>query len=447
MKFDTDLQKFAKKISLKATERRELRERVLSYMEYHPLPKQAVSRETLVEGLPSESFITLHFNSLYGRIAGGFVVLLLVMAPFVAERAVPGDVLYLVKTGINEPIRGQMANSPYEKIEFETKLMERRIAEARVLASEGKLTEEVKAQITEDVKDHTVAVQDGLAELRTQDADGAAIAQIAFSSSLEVQSAVLGVNESTNSTSSVDSILSVVNEAHDQIVSNQVTESASFESLNAQVELETTRALELFATVKQSATEEEIGDIERRLSDIDRLILESKEKHVTDPDTAVDNLANTLGLIQKLILFMTDIDVRETVTLDTIVPVVLSSEERMGLVREELARLTKLEKDITARTVDVDIDVAGSLEKVEEGLTMSDDLLVRTALALETSDIDTAERTIKEAQALLADLDVMTIAYVDPEIPLPEVEVVTATSSATTTDPNTEVGTSTPVVE
>lgn len=418
--FDTDLKKYAEKISLKASERRELRERVLSYMEYHPLPKQSVATEELAHAIPTESFMVFHFNALHARIAGGVFVLFLVIAPFVAERSVPGDVLYLVKTGFNETIQGQLVSTPYEKIEFETKLMERRIAEARELASEGKLTEEVKAQITETVKEHTSAVQDGLAELRTQDADGAAIAEIVFNSSLEVQSAVLGTNDSTSSTSSIDTILTVVNDARDEVTSNQVETTPSFDGLIARVELETTRAYELFEAIKLSATEEEARDIERRLSDVDRLILESREKNTTAADVAANDLAATLGLIQKLIVFMTDIDIRNAVELEAIVPVVLSNEERTVRANEEIQAVSALAMEITGRLELLKGN--GVKEKVSEGLTQVEVLLETATTALAATEIDKTEISIAEARALINDLDTLTKRADGEEVLVPQNE-------------------------
>lgn len=434
--FDTEIKKYSEKISLKASERRELRERVLSYMEYHPLPKQTVVTEELKQALPFESFTVFHFNALHARIAGGVFVLFLVIAPFVAERSVPGDVLYLVKTGFNETIQGQFAGSPYEKIEFETKLMERRITEARVLASEGKLTEEVKTQIADTVKEHTVAVQDGLAELRTQDAEGAAIAEIAFNSSLEVQSAVLDANVSNENDSLIETILTVVNEAREGVVLNQEESSPSFDGLMARVELETTRAYELFETIKISATPEEISDIERRLSDVNRLIVEAKRKNTSETEIAADDLAVTLGLIQKLVVFMTDIDVREAVTLETLIPVVLSDAERTSIVQEEIKVIAELSKEITARLELM--DAGGVKEKVVDGLVQIDALLATTTKAFEISDIQTAETSSQEARALINDLDVLTQFVVETGLPTTE-EPSLGTDTAT----DTEVATST----
>lgn len=428
--FDTDIKKYTERTHLKASERRELRERIFAYMEYHPLPKQPMEVVKLSEGLLSESFITLHFNPLYARIASGVLVLILVVAPFVAERSVPGDVLYLVKTGVNETIQGQLANSPYEKIVFETKLMERRITEARVLANEGKLTEEVQTQIAETVKGHTDAVQQGLAELREQDADGAALAQITFNTSLEVQTAMIQATiDTATDTAPMDSILVIVNDAHEQGLSDQGGDTPSYEGLIAQVERETTRAYELFADAKDLATEEEIGDINRRLDDINRMTLEAKERNTTNPEMSAGDLATTLGLIQKLIAFMTDIDVRNTVDLENLVPVILSDEERARSVQEEMTVLsTVLRDEIRARLDRVD-DLAVR-EKVESGLITIDESLVKATIALEASDVALAENVVKEARALMTDIDVMT-QYVD--------EIDPTLTDDTSSDDETEV--------
>ncbi|MCF7815813.1 MAG: DUF5667 domain-containing protein [Candidatus Pacebacteria bacterium] len=404
--FENDLKKYAEKIHLKVSERRELRERVLSYMEYHPLPKQTHTIEKHAQGILSESFVMFHFNTKYMRIAGGFFALVLIVAPFVAEKSVPGDALYLVKTGFNETIQEQFANSPYKKIEFETKLMERRIAEARVLASEGKLTQEVTTQLAATVKEHTDAVQTGLAELRTQDADGAAIAEIAFNSSLEVQSAVLGANESTNSTSSIDSILTVVNDARDVVVLNQGS-VPSFEGLSARVEIETTRAYELLKTIRLTATPEEIVDIERRLSDGDRLLFEAKERYLTEPDRAIEDLAATLKLYQKLIVFMADINIQKTVSLESIVPVVLSYEERVTTVNAEIQKIGEVATTVVQR-LEL-IDDKGVQEKVESGVSRVYELLGQAAAAIEIKEVKNAESSIGEARALVTDLNTMTV--------------------------------------
>jgi len=393
--FDTELKKYADKVNLKASERRELRERILSYMEYHPLKKQAKVSTELQGVLQGESFVTFSFTMFHARIVGGVLMLVLIIAPFLAEKSVPGDTLYFVKTGFNESIQGKFVNSPYEKIEFETKLMERRIAEARILASEGNITDKVKAQLAETVKVHTEAVQKGLNELRVQDADGAVIAGIAFNSSLEVQSAVLVSGKEGQDTGFVQAILGVVNNARAGVATANEGETPSYVGLIARVELQTTRAYELFETIKKTATIEEIRNIDRRLNDINRLTKEAKQKYSEENTTPTNDLAKT------------DINVRQSVALETIVPVMLSAEERITIVENRVMELSARSAQIKERINNIGDE--GVKEKVTEGLTQTDALFLIIDKALEgTVDINTAEGALTELQAIIDDLDVIT---------------------------------------
>lgn len=459
--FDSDLKKYADKIRLRAAERAALRERILSYMEYHPLPKKAGENISVPLMLESQPFTILRITRRTMQFATGFLALTLVVLPFAAERSVPGDVLYLVKTGINESVRGQLVSTPYEKIEFETKLIERRIAEARSLATQGKLTDDVKTQLAATVKEHTKNVTSNITALGAQDVDGAAIARIAFSSSLEVQSAVLNASaESDAESTSVDSLLTVVNEARSEAsIAAEGEPAPSYAGLLAKVELETTRAYELFEAVKHSATTEEVQNIERRLNDVNRLIIESKEAHsqpmeAEETDTVLlmasteavpspGKLASTLSLLNKLIVFMTDIDVRETVELETIVPVVLSDDERLVAVADGLGPLIDRATQIANALEELtDEDVA---EKIALGLVRIEELSLQTRSAIETDDASLAEISFGEMSALVSDLD----ALIGKPLPSPD-DVITEDpgseehgSTATSTDPEAHATSST----
>jgi hypothetical protein len=448
-KFDIELKEYAEKVRLRAVERRELRERILAYMEYHPLPKERTRLSKSV-GIVSEPFTVWSFHSwVFRASATAFVLFIVVVIPFLAERSLPGDVLYLVKTEINEEIRSKFAASPYEKVAYETSLIERRIAEARLLASEGKLTEEVGAQIAETVKGHANAAQNGIEELRAQNADDAAIAEIAFGSALDVQSAVLGTDEEEEDGASTANIRDAVNTVREEAVAKRGTTTPSYEGLIARVERETTRAYELFKTIQGSATKAEVDDIERRLSDIGRSIEAAREMHDDGEEGAKAELVASLGGIQKLIVFMTDIDVRNSVELETLIPVVLTREERVTVLTAQIEGIVSGAAAVRERADSLEVEAV--VEKVAIGLADIEMILAdatSTLLANPETDLKTVEGRVREAEALMRDL--MALTGLRGE----DVESAEPVTEDTETDPSLEaegeeggeVGTTTPAL-
>jgi len=381
-KFTEQLKKRAESVKLRGFERNNLRERLVSYMEYHPLPQDLKDKQLMPAVVPTRtSFVQV---AMFSRYMGALTVLFLVMVPFVAEKAVPGDVLYPVKVRFNEEIRGSLTFSPYEKVEWETSRLERRIAEARLLANEGKLTPEVEESVAEAVKQHSDAAQREIAVIRAGDSEQAVIAEITLASALEVQSEVLAGHTArdigaTMFGRSVVGLSGAVDAARKTVESAQTSEKPSYAKLSAKVELETTKAQELFNSVSQNATAEEVASIERRLSDINNKVAKAINLHNTKPEdiealpinsdaetasssevaveepgepsaaasttpealpkseeviaeaievaviltpeeVVINLLREALMDTQKLISFMTDIDVRQNVSIEELVP-------------------------------------------------------------------------------------------------------------------------------
>lgn len=464
-RFAEQLKKQSATVRLRAAEKRELKERLVAYMEYHPLP-QTMAVPPATERLQSEPFSLLNLNTFEIRsLLGTFAVLLLIFVPVVAERSVPGDVLYPVKVNFNEEIRSSLSTSPYAKVEWETERLNRRIAEARLLASEGKLTEEAEADVAAAVKEHSDAAQKGIAELRESDQDEAAIAEIAFESALIVQSEVLekelakevaaNVGTEVVPGRSVAILASAIADAQASVTENQSGVVPSYEKLSVRIEQETTRAYELFDSIKRTASAAEVNDVERRLADIERKIVESanvqagelvvEEVASSTPDEVVvpaeiTILRGALSDLQKLIRFMTDIDVRTSVTVEELVPVTLTDAELKDKFSTAQAEAERLKKVVTAA---LDAGEAEAVaEKLQNGLAAAEVEVTAAKKAAELAKHTRAVLLSEGALALLRDLESMLSDRPEEEAlevaPALPVEVVATTSSSTATSTEVE---------
>ena len=180
-RFSEQFYKQAQQCKLTAIERADIRDRLVSYIEYHPLPTsaQVVEATTVRTHAGSEVFYSYHLPwSLILRGAAGFSVLFLVILPILAERAVPGDTLYAVKVGLTEEVRSTLTFTPSQRVVWETTRLNRRIAEAQLLESKGELTEAVEADVAAAVKVYTDNAQREIATLRTVDTDEAALVEL-----------------------------------------------------------------------------------------------------------------------------------------------------------------------------------------------------------------------------------------------------------------------------
>jgi hypothetical protein len=366
-RFSEQLHTKASSVKLQAVERRELRERVVSYMEYHPLPsglKMKRAQASLFATEAGYAMVRIPFARL-AKWSSAVAVLILVVIPVMAEKAVPGDGLYAVKVRFNEEVRSTLATTPYEKIEWETEKLNRRIAEARLLADEGRLTDEVGAEMAEAVKLHTENAQREIEVLRKVDAEEAALATIALNTTLEVQSASLrdsnmGTELYGDDSHGTNLLASVIDETLlKQEASYSSSTIPSYEKLIGRVEQNTTRAYELLASLGLSSDSEEHKDITRRIEDIGRSVQEAISTHEADDESARKILLDTLQRTQRLIVFMTEIEVRQDLDVNEIVPVILTPDEEVEAIKvykQNLDKKIDIVKLMLESNVDVDIN-------------------------------------------------------------------------------------------
>jgi hypothetical protein len=461
-KFSEQLHKKSQTVKLRAAEKRELRERLVSYMEYHPLPanlkndkKLGNTQTTKAYGEPFKEW-AIPFQAIF-KYSSAFAVLILVVIPFVAERAVPGDVLYAVKVQFNEELRGTLTFDSFEKVEWETERLNRRIAEARLLASEGRLTPEAEADVAAAVRVHSANAQREIDELRIEDADSATIASIALDTTLEMQSDSLKTDENdeeglvrTVSAKPVSLIASAIDESRNKSEEiNASTSLPAYDKLMPRVEQNTTRIFELIQSLEKIAPTEALANVVRRNEDINRTITEAIGLFAEDEVLAREKLVEVLQRTQKLIVFINEIEITNTIDIETLIPVVLTSEE-MALVRSQsIASLSKKMLEIDKQVTNLEVE-----ETIEEKITSAQTEVDGLLGLMSSSSVSFSEFKLhsEQAHALADDILLVLEPIVIPQIetnleieqPTSTEEVLELPETATTTE---QVSTSSSIVE
>jgi hypothetical protein len=444
-------QQFYKKaettVKLQAAERSELRERVVSYMEYHPLPVAMKAKKVSTPaGVPvlNDAFamVRIPFQTLF-KYSAVAAAMIFVVVPFVAEKAVPGDSLYAIKVQFNEELRSTLTFDSFEKVEWETERLNRRIAEARLLANEGRLTEEMEAEVAVAVRTHTDNAKREIEVLRAEDADEATIASIALDTTLEVQAtAMKGEGEVLATTLEVALSTAPSNVIADAIDASRdgaidVTGSSTlpaYDKLMARVEQNTTRVYELQHSLSTVVTPEESADLARRMEDLDRSVAAAVAMVGTDEIGAQKSLVDVLQRAQRLIVYMTELEVSKTVDINTLVPVVPTEDEKRQGIAKTTAALTVQNEQIEVLLAQV---VAPEVrEKAQAGQATVVELMAK--MASSTAEYGAFTTYAAEAEALAKDTIILLEQYrVATGEPILEGE---QTDNASSTETTTEDG-------
>jgi hypothetical protein len=438
-------------VKLQAAEKRELKERLVAYMEYHPLPAHLKTVETKESDTKtaahhSDPFthVSIPFAYLF-KLTSFAAVFMLLVVPFVAERAVPGDVLYAVKVQFNEEVRSTLTFDTYQKVEWETERLNRRIAEARLLASEGRLTVAVEAEVAEAVRTHTANAQREIDSLRTLDADAATIASIALDTTLEVQSSSLKGEEDaaialSTSATSTERTGNLITDAIDESRSQSEGKNASstlpaYNKLVARVEQNTTRIYELLSALREITPDAKLAEVTRRVEDTDRAIQAATDLGEVDGVAAQHALVEALQRSQRLIVYMTEMMVLQTVDIATLIPIVLTETEedtQVASVTQEV-----LEKTAQVKVLLEQIEDEAVIEKIEFAIIAIEKQL--SHMASSTKDFEAFKLHSGEAAALVND----SLLLLEKSEVVKVIEITdgieTASSSATSTEAVIEV--------
>jgi hypothetical protein len=164
-------------------------------------------------------------------------------------------------------------------------------------------------------------------------------------------------------------------------------------------------------------------DVNRRIADIDRAITNAVLLE-QNPDTELEAriaLVDVLTRTQKLIVFMTDLEVREQVGIEAVVPVVLTdsemSDDRSKRTIELNDAIVQIQNVIAAGEAD---------ELIEKLIDTTQKLAIAQQNLLETTKYSDFVTLINDALALAKD----SLILVEQQgIQIPEVEIDVGTST------------------
>ncbi len=164
-----ELKKAAKNTRLTVTEKAEMKRMLLFYTQANPQQDH--------QGITPSPFFSLS-NFRNKKVLSGFVMgglLLGSSVSFAAENTVPGDLLYPVKTNLNERVLGAMAVTPKAKAAWEVQLVDRRLQEVEKIATILTATPEVQQLAEKNFAESTRRVNERIAQFEAENNSNDAI--------------------------------------------------------------------------------------------------------------------------------------------------------------------------------------------------------------------------------------------------------------------------------
>jgi hypothetical protein len=190
------LHKAGSETFLSEAEKAKLDAVILGYMSMKPLPvrPKASTRGTFM-------FIFTQ----RGYVAAGLVVAVAFSGTisYAAEGALPGDMLYPIKVGVNERIAVSLARAPEAKTALEARLAGKRLDEAARLAVEDRLTPERQAALSQNFALHAENAAKETEKLHDENESAAINAASSFESELESHESILASIDVRGDTESI----------------------------------------------------------------------------------------------------------------------------------------------------------------------------------------------------------------------------------------------------
>lgn len=183
-KFHNSIRKAGEEITLSNEERERMRHTLQAYMQMKPLRAPAHP-------------VPLTFGWFFSmRPVAAVVVLALFISSagisYAAEDALPGDLLYPVKTHVNEPIQGALAVSDSAKAAWAMSVAGERVKEAATLAAVGRLSTSTEQDLQVSFQEHAQVATESIALQASTSPEMGAETALQFEAQLSEYQNILG---------------------------------------------------------------------------------------------------------------------------------------------------------------------------------------------------------------------------------------------------------------
>ena len=185
--FQTHLKKAGNEVFLSSAERERMKRTIHTYMEMKPLRGPAIEAT-----VPDAWDIRRLFAP--RPVAATLIVALFASTggiSYAAEGALPGDILYSVKTRVNEPVAGALAVSTSAKTAWAMNVAGTRIKEAATLAAQGRLDATTQEKLQASFEAHAQAASNAIAEEASSSPETSAETAVSFEAQLSEYEHVL----------------------------------------------------------------------------------------------------------------------------------------------------------------------------------------------------------------------------------------------------------------
>ena len=285
--------------------------------------KFLMRQNVLNSKISSPYYVTQGVKSFYFsfskfKFAPAFVVILIVIlaggTSAFAEKAIPGDFLYGIKTLVNEPVTGIFALTKKEKTVWQEQLVERRLGEVQKLISKNDLNETKRIYLEDKIKSQIDQFSINANELALQknESTNSSDLNIRLQASLKAyQNVLTTISDETNidadTKKETGKLLAVLAESQDKVRDDHKNFELNTEVNSVSVLGKQTEALNLLNSTKLLYKKEKVSLSANIQNQIDDKLREAKTT-LQEGKTFIDSsdYANAVGKFQSIISLLNE---------------------------------------------------------------------------------------------------------------------------------------------